>query len=487
MTAEPHTVLETAYSILEFNGDVVRKRKRPMHTRWIDWSTPALRQRACANEVALNRLLAPDVYLGVEDEFAADGSLRDAVVVMRRLPADRQLSHMVNTARLVADDVEAVARSLATFHAALPSDVTVAVAATPNALRDWWRLTIGEFQSDPETVLLLRDVLDLAVRYIDGCAPLFSERIHHGCIVDGHGDLGTDNVFLLPDGPCILDRLDTNGWLRHGDVIQDLAALTLDLELMGAPTEAAHLRRAYGELTATKHPVSLEHFYAAKRALQLATTSWPVPRTPIERLLRVARRHLRAALPHLRLIGGLPGTGKTTVAAEVGTRLSAVVLHEHEIAREQDGVRDLVTLAANTASYEEMFRRAAVAMSHGESVVLDADFSTAAQRTDAVSIATDRGFAVTEFQLSCSPAIMAERFTLRPERRLDDDLTLEDVRALRGRFDPWPSAVSIDASGTVGDTADRVLGLEVLDVEDRAGGAPLSVGPRPPVAGRSPQ
>ena len=421
MAFELRSVVETAYSVLEFNGDLVRKRKRPMHARWVNWSTPELRRTACHREIELNLPLAPDVYLRVDDENAPDGSLRDAVVVMRRLPADRQLGRMVRTAVPLTDGIDALARALAIFHTALSSDATIAISSTPNALKDWWRLTLGDFRSQPQTALLLTEVLDLALRYIDGCSSLFDERIHHGCIVDGHGDLGTDNVFLLDEGVRIIDRLDTNGWLRHGDALQDVASLTLDLEMMGSHSEADHLRRAYRELTARQAPTSLEHFYAAKRAVQLATAAWPVPKAPIERLLQVARDHLLAAMPHVWIIGGMPGTGKTSVADEVGARLSAVVLHEHAIAREQDGARDLVTLSANSASYVEMISRAAIAASHGESVVVDADFSTRAQRT---AMASSTAFSVTEIELRCPADTIAERFATRPERALDDDLTV---------------------------------------------------------------
>ena len=457
MTYEPRAVVETAFSILEFSGDIVRKRKRPMHARWIDWSTPRLRQLACANEVELNQPLAADVYLRVEDEFAPDGSLRDSVVVMRRLPAEQQLGRMIRTAMPLTDAVEALARTLSVFHAALPSDATIAISATPNALKDWWRATIDDFRSEPTTSLPLSEVLELALRFVDGCAPLFEERLHHGCIVDGHGDLGVDNVFLLDDGPRIIDRLDTNGWLRHGDVLQDLASLTLDLELMGAASEADHLRRTYSEMTAFVAPASLAHFYAAKRAVQLATSAWPIPKAPIERLLYAARDHLRAAAPEVWAIGGLPGTGKTTVADEVGDRISAVVLHEHEILREQEGIRDTVTLSANATSYAEMIRRARLAVSHGESVVLDADFSTEAQRSAAGAVAGLASFAFTEIELQCPSAAIADRFRQPPYVQSYDDITLEDVLAQRGRFDPWPSAHRVDTSGSVGDAADMVL------------------------------
>jgi uncharacterized protein len=84
--------IETHVSVLSFDGDVVRKRKEAVRFPFIDFTTPELRLAACRQAVPLNRRLAPDVYLGVDEIREIDGRLSDAEVVMRRLPTDRHVS-----------------------------------------------------------------------------------------------------------------------------------------------------------------------------------------------------------------------------------------------------------------------------------------------------------------------------------------------------------------------------------------------------------
>ncbi|MGV9975708.1 hypothetical protein [Nocardia beijingensis] len=56
-----------------------------------------------------------------------------------------------------------------------------------------------------------------------------TERIAHGRIVDGHGDLLAEDIFVLPDGFRILDCLDFDDELRYVDGLDDAAFLAMDL------------------------------------------------------------------------------------------------------------------------------------------------------------------------------------------------------------------------------------------------------------------
>jgi hypothetical protein len=58
-------VRETHTGVVVLLGDKAYKAKKSVTTDFLDFSTTELRKRACEHEVALNRRLAPDSYLGV--------------------------------------------------------------------------------------------------------------------------------------------------------------------------------------------------------------------------------------------------------------------------------------------------------------------------------------------------------------------------------------------------------------------------------------
>ncbi len=111
------TRIETHASVLTLEGDLVRKRKKAIRFPFMDLSTPDLRLTACANELELNRRLAPDVYLRVDEIRDPAGALVDAEVVMRRLPDERCLATLVASGADVTDELTQIAQLLAAFHA----------------------------------------------------------------------------------------------------------------------------------------------------------------------------------------------------------------------------------------------------------------------------------------------------------------------------------------------------------------------------------
>ena len=162
---------------------------------------------------------------------------------------------------------------------------------------------------------------------------LFAGRISDRRIVDGHADLLADDIFCLPDGPALLDCLEFDDRLRYVDGIDDAAFLAMDLEFLGRPDLAAHFLGRYLAEARDDAPESLRHFYIAYRAVVRAkvdcvrhTQGGAGAADSARAHLRVAREHLREGTVRLILVGGGPGTGKTTLARGIADRVGAQVI-----------------------------------------------------------------------------------------------------------------------------------------------------------------
>src|SRR5262245_50334336 len=96
---------QTHISYVLLAGQQVYKIKKTVKFPFLDYSTLEKRRHFCAEEVRLNRRLAPDTYLGVvgigragKNFFFEPDSKKDAAeyaVKMKRLPDERMLSSML--------------------------------------------------------------------------------------------------------------------------------------------------------------------------------------------------------------------------------------------------------------------------------------------------------------------------------------------------------------------------------------------------------
>lgn len=462
----PAALAETHSAIVVFVGDHAYKFKKPVDLGFLDFRTLADREAACRREVDLNRRMAPDVYLGTGTVTDPDGEVCEHLVVMRRLPDDRRLTACLARGEDVGDALRHVARDLAVLHAAPPSGVALVEVARQDAVRRHWTDGFEQLATLPNDVVdrdLEGRIEELALRYVDGRGVLFDERIRRGHVTDGHGDLQAEDVFLLPDGPRAIDCLDFSAELRWGDVLLDVGFLAMDLERLGHPDVADRFLADYREFSAERWPSSLAHHYigyrahvrakvAALRAVQSGAANDAAAVTP---LLDLCRRHLEAGRVRIVLVGGSPGTGKSTLAAALGDRADAVVVRTDEVRRETAGPsRDRPDGAATYSAdaVDDTYRRAVERAAHlaalGEHVILDATWGDAAHRATAREIAASAGADVVEIRCVAPDDVADGRIRDRlADGRDASDATPEVARRLRDRFAPWPEAIVVDTDG----------------------------------------
>jgi len=477
-TPQASRIIETHVSRLVFVGNRVYKSKLPVHNDFLDFTTVAARHHACWREVELNRRLAPESYLGVLD-VSRDGEAVDHVVEMVRHPTERRLSNLLDDPGIGAH-LEAVARLVAELHARTRGDATLAPVAGAGPTARMWRDELDGVAPFVGSVLDADEaamVDELVAACIEPRAAMFEQRVGAGAGVDGHGDLQAEDIFIVGQRPQILDCLEFDDQLRQGDAVADVAFLAMDLERLGRPDLAPVFLDHYRRLSGDRWPPALEHLHIAERAhvrckvACLRHLGGDAEAADVARSLhRLALGHLRRARPLLVVVGGAPGTGKSTLARELAVRLDAVVLSTDELrgavvgdgsahsgplddpadegAVDEGGVDEgHYRPEAVSRVYTELLERATRSLSLGERVVLDASWTSEEQRTRARSVGRAARAATVEL-CTVAPLEVTEARIERRRREGTDasEATVEVARRLAARRDPWPTAQELDTT-----------------------------------------
>jgi aminoglycoside phosphotransferase family enzyme len=318
--AGPVQHLETHMSWVLRAPRHVLKLKKPVRTPFLDFSTPAARLQDCREEQRLNARLAPGVVLGVctlhwdgrrlqflGEEAANGATLVDAAVHMRRLPDERGLERLLRV-RALDDDaagrqaVDALAQVLLEFYARAPRAPMTARTHLARQRRELAidRAVLGRCtapgQASARGLPEADALLARAERALAEAVPLLRARVQAGCLVDGHGDLRPEHVYLL-ERPLVIDALEFNAALRQVDPLDELVGLGLECERLGAPWIGPRLLARCRHAIGGPPEPALVSLYRLLRALRrarlaLAHLLEPVPRTP-GRWVPQARTYLR--------------------------------------------------------------------------------------------------------------------------------------------------------------------------------------------------
>jgi uncharacterized protein len=463
--------IETHISHLFLAGSHVYKLKKPVRYDFLDFTTVQAREHACREEVRLNRRLAPDTYLGVLPvirgaggayRLGGTGEVVDWLVEMRRLPTDLTLEALHRRGKLQPEQIDRLSEVLVRFYRSL--------TPLPLSSQEYGERYLSHVRGNLRELLAVKHHLPRGiVERVHGFQlqllrlhpEIFAERVHAGRIVDGHGDLRPEHICFC-DPIAIFDCIEFSSDFRRIDMADELAFLAAECDFLGADWVGPQLLVAYQQQSGDQPSPVLWDFYktyracvrakvAALRADQLQGELQDAAAAEAKRHLSLADRYTSLWIrPLVLAVGGLSGTGKTTLATALAEALGAELLRTDAIRRELFGTGShaaekdggIYTQDARERVYDEMCERGAALHADRISVVLDGTFSTLEMLSHAQQVARDPRSLFLAIECACRPEVAHQRITGRLAEGRDASEARPEIHDLqRQRWEAWPADV----------------------------------------------
>jgi uncharacterized protein len=465
-------VRHTHISAVFLAGPFVYKVKKPVDLGFLDFSTLEKRHHFCQEELRLNLRLAADVYLAVVPIVRTDsggvrvegaGEVVEWAVKMRRLADEATLESRLDRGEPLESTLAALARKIAEFHAAAERGPHVAAFGRFEVVAGNARENLVEAERQIGTGIsraVLDRLLVLTEAALNDHRALIERRAKRLVPCDTHGDLRLGHVYVLPDRRppadlVVIDCIEFNERFRFADPVADVAFLAMGLEFHGRRDLARMFIEAYFLHAHDDQGQALLGLYTAYRAAVrgkvegLKATRAEVPPEQRAIALAKARGYWLLALgeleqparrPCLVLIGGLPGTGKSTLAAGLAARAGFTMIRSDAV-RKELASRELVDRAPvgfgdgiyaadwTDRTYNECARRVEHALFEGGRVIVDASFRDDRRRQDFLRLAARCGVPAVLLICQASPDVIRSRLAARRNDPSDADWSIYERAA----------------------------------------------------------
>ncbi|MBS88196.1 bifunctional aminoglycoside phosphotransferase/ATP-binding protein [Sphingobium sp.] len=463
-------------------GDRAWKLKRSVRFGYLDFSSPEKRRLTLEKELLLNRRTAPDLYLAVRPirrnddgllNFGDDGEPIDWLLEMRRFPDDALLEQVAARGALTEPLVLRLTDRIKSFHDSAEQvrshsgreRIEAVIAGNRESMA-----TYPEILPPDSAGRLIQRQQVLAERH----ARLLDIRAAAGRVRHAHGDLHLANIAMIDDEPVLFDCLEFSAVLATIDVLYDLAFLLMDLWAKGCRVEANMLFNRYLDVSPEDEdavvliPLFLS-IRAAVRAHVAAAQANGDPssalRKKAEQYLSLAHELLAPGPTRLVAIGGLSGTGKSTIARlvayGVGSAPGARILRSDVLRKRLAGLppetplsKEAYSTSASAAVYAELERLAQLALNEGRSLIVDAVYARPDERRAIAQVAAQKNVPFAGIWLDAPSEVLKARIAARVNDASDADVA---VAGLQAHYDlgamDWRR---VSAEGDRGVIADRV-------------------------------
>jgi hypothetical protein len=454
--------IETHISYVFIAGDFVYKVKKPVKFDFLDFTTPGKRRFYCEEELRLNKRLASDTYLDViAISLDARGNITlnkgvevvDYAVRMKKLPADRMLKTLLFQGLADEKDMDNLAKVIAAFHQEAQTGGHIDEMGNIGNIRhnieenfaetlNYINVTIPEYQ--------YKFINNYMGEFLAENKTLFEKRITDHKIRECHGDLHLDHICIANE-IIIFDCIEFNERFRCGDIVEDVAFLTMDIDFNGYSRYADAFIKSYIRYSGdTDLPVLLNFYRCYYAYVRGKVTSFRLGQEELqenerEQITKTATQYFdlaytyaaRLGKPVLILTAGLMGSGKSCQARKLAARLGAEIIRTDILRKELFDMKPTERRYENFGKgiysedvsrfiYDKAYELAEQKIKQGKAVIIDASFKKRAERQKALEMAKNLGIRFYILECICPDEITRKRL----EKRM-----LENDNASDGRWE----------------------------------------------------
>ena len=445
--------IDTHAAVIFLVGDLAYKMKRQVRFSFLDFTTLPRREQAIRAELALNRLNAPEIYLGVEAlrrqpdgrlAFDADGPAVEWFLVMRRFDETQTLDRVSEREGLSPARLDDLSDAVLAYHREAP------LLAPPFGGAEAIERLIEENEADlsawpdlfpPQAAAALRSE---TLRWLERLRDLLDRRRAEGKVRRCHGDMHLGNIVHWRGRSVLFDCIEFSEEIAGIDVFYDLAFLLMDLVHRGLVAEANRVLNRYLLFADDYEGLAALPLFLSLRAAVRAKVSAPAAaaqtdsagaqhlREEAALYFTQARDYLVSAEARLVAVGGLSGTGKSALAGHLAPYLGPVPgaiwlrsdsLRKVLLGMPLDARLDKASYAADVTKrvYDELRARTERSLAAGRCVLVDAVHGRPEERDALTALAAKLGVSFHGLWLDAPLDLRQERVRARRGDASDAD------------------------------------------------------------------
>ncbi|MDX2163981.1 MAG: AAA family ATPase [Gammaproteobacteria bacterium] len=380
-------IIETHISWVILTKKYAYKIKKPVDFGFLDFSTLAKRKYYCEEEIRINKIYAPDLYVKVIGYTVKDKVI-DYAIVMNQFDQQNLFLSLLKSHELKPEYLANLAQQLAAIHQQAemapgtfgsPENIFFPVQQNFDQIRPFLQKLNNQKLLDQ-----LNHCEKWAQEQYKILLPVLKSRKNKKNIRACHGDLHLGNIVLYHNKPMMFDAIEFNDNLRFTDTMADVGFLLMDLDEKNQSALGNVFLNEYLTLTGDYEGLKILRFYQAYRAVVRAkiklfetNISW----SEYETSMNLAEKYTESQKPELFIMHGISGSGKSTRAKQLASKLNAIHLRS-DVERQRLSIdkTERYSEVSNKKVYNQLYSLTKDLLEAGYSMVVDATFLKKAQR-----------------------------------------------------------------------------------------------------------
>lgn len=461
----PIELIQTHVSYICLTGDFAYKVKKPVNYGFLDFSTLALREHFCHEEIRLNQRGAAGIYLEVlaiaqvngKFQLSDQGEIVEYTVKMKQFPSGTLFTDLFDQGKLTETLLQQLAQELVNFHrqGAITDHIRSfgEVAQIRQAIDENYEQTVA-YIGGPQTQQQFDETRQYTDRLFAEKSALFASRVAHDWIRECHGDVHLRNIALSDDQILLFDCIEFNEPFRFVDVMFDIAYIVMDLDARDRPDLSNVFLNAYIELMGDWEGLQVLPLYLSRQSYVRAKVMSfllgdpTIPEAVKTESAKTAERYYRLAWEYTRsplgqasekfggqlwVMAGLSGSGKSTVARLLARQTGAILIRSDAVRKhlagvplDQRGNADLYTAEMTAKTYQRLLDLGLTLAQQGYPVILDAKYDRQSLRQAVIDGVETTGDRPIRLQiLHCDAPLAMRQQWLRDRRHDVSDATAD--------------------------------------------------------------